>query len=79
MSFNIDLEKQSITYLENNEQKQIRFEIDPVKKKCLIEGLDDIGLTLNKSGSISDFESSQEKETPWLYGNKLVWANYTNY
>ena len=38
LNFNIDLEKQNITYLENNEQKEITFEIDPVKKKCLIEG-----------------------------------------
>ena len=79
MNFNIDLEKQNITYLENNEQKEITFEIDPVKKKCLIEGLDDIGLTLNKSSSISDFENNQAKETPWLYGSKIIWVNYTNY
>ena len=72
LSFNIDLEKQNITYLENNEQKEINFEIDPVKKKCLIEGLDDIGLTLNKSRSILDFENNQSKETPWLYGRKLA-------
>ena len=72
LNFNIDLEKQNITYLENNEQKEITFEIDPVKKKCLIEGLDDIGLTLNKSSSISDFENNQAKETPWLYGSKII-------
>ena len=72
MNFNIDLEKQNITYVENNGQKEITFEIDPVKKKCLIEGLDDIGLTLNKSSSISDFENNQAKETPWLYGSKTI-------
>ena len=36
LNFNIDLEKQNITYLENNEQKEITFEIDPVKKLSLI-------------------------------------------
>ena len=71
LNFNIDLENQNITFLENNEKKEISFEIDPAKKKCLLEGLDDIGLTLNKSASIGHFEESQENEIPWLYGNKL--------
>jgi 3-isopropylmalate/(R)-2-methylmalate dehydratase small subunit len=71
LNFNIDLEKQNITFLENNEKKEISFEIDPAKKKCLLEGLDDIGLTLNKSASIGHFEEDQENEIPWLYGNKL--------
>ena len=71
LNFNIDLEKQNITFLENNEKKEISFEIDPAKKKCLLEGLDDIGLTLNKVASIGHFEESQENEIPWLYGNKL--------
>ena len=72
LNFNIDLEKQNITYVENNEQKEISFDIDPAKKNCLLEGLDDIALTLNKSVEIGNFEGSQEKETPWLYGNKLT-------
>jgi|TARA_A100001011_G_scaffold118825_1_gene125340 3-isopropylmalate/(R)-2-methylmalate dehydratase small subunit len=71
LNFNIDLEKQNITFLENNEKKEISFEIDPAKKKCLLEGLDDIGLTLNKVASIGHFEEDQENEIPWLYGNKL--------
>jgi len=72
LNFNIDLEKQNITFVENNEQKEISFDIDPAKKNCLLEGLDDIGLTLDKSVSIDNFEGNQEKETPWLYGNKLI-------
>ena len=72
LNFNIDLEKQCITYIENNEQKEISFDIDPAKKNSLLEGLDDIGLTLNKSNIITDFEGIQEKRTPWLYGSKLV-------
>ena len=79
LNFKIDLEKQNITYVENNEQKEISFDIDPAKKNCLLEGLDDIGLTLNKAVSIGNFEGNQEKETPWLYGNKLTWAKYSNY
>jgi len=72
LNFNIDLEKQCITFIENNEQKEISFDIDPAKKNSLLEGLDDIGLTLNKSNTITDFEGIQEKKTPWLYGSKLV-------
>ena len=72
LNFNIDLEKQCITFIENNEQKEISFDIDPAKKNSLLEGLDDIGLTLNKSNTITDFEGIQEKRTPWLYGSKLV-------
>ena len=72
LNFNIDLEKQCITFVENNEQKEISFDIDPAKKNSLLEGLDDIGLTLNKSNTITDFEGIQEKRTPWLYGSKLV-------
>jgi 3-isopropylmalate/(R)-2-methylmalate dehydratase small subunit len=72
LNFNIDLEKQCITFIENNEQEEISFDIDPAKKNSLLEGLDDIGLTLNKSNTITDFESIQEKRTPWLYGSKLV-------
>ena len=72
LNFNIDLEKQCITFVENNEQKEISFDIDPAKKNSLLEGLDDIGLTLNKSNSITDFEGIQKKRTPWLYGSKLV-------
>ena len=54
------------------DKKEISFDIDPAKKNCLLEGLDDIALTLNKSVEIGNFEGSQEKETPWLYGNKLT-------
>ena len=72
LNFNIDLEKQCITFIENNEQKEISFDIDPAKKNSLLEGLDDIGLTLNKSNTITDFEGIHEKRTPWLYGSKLV-------
>ena len=44
----------------------ILFEVDAFRKKCLLEGLDDIGLTMEKSGSIEDFELNRIKEQPWL-------------
>lgn len=44
----------------------ISFEVDAFRKKCLLEGLDDIGLTMEKSGSIDDFEANRAQEQPWL-------------
>ena len=44
----------------------IVFEVDAFRKKCLLEGLDDIGLTMEKSGSIDDFEVNRAQEQPWL-------------
>ncbi len=47
---------------------EFRFEIDPFRKKCLFEGLDDIGLTLAKTSAIQNFESKNRSEKPWLFG-----------
>ena len=44
----------------------ISFEVDAFRKKCLLEGLDDIGLTMEKSGSIDDFEANRTQKQPWL-------------
>ena len=44
----------------------ISFEVDAFRKKCLLEGLDDIGLTMEKSSSIDDFESNRTQQQPWL-------------
>ena len=44
----------------------ISFEVDAFQKKCLLEGLDDIGLTMEKSGSIDDFEANRTQQQPWL-------------
>ena len=43
----------------------IRFEIDPFRKRCLMEGLDDIGLTLEKEGAIETFEQRARLDRPW--------------
>jgi 3-isopropylmalate/(R)-2-methylmalate dehydratase small subunit len=61
----IDLPKQEVKAGE----KIYKFEIDSFKKHCLIEGLDDIGLTLQKSQKIADFEEKNRQITPWLYNN----------
>jgi 3-isopropylmalate/(R)-2-methylmalate dehydratase small subunit len=44
----------------------IKFEIDPFRKKCLLEGLDDIGLTMQKSDEIETFETNMSSQRPWL-------------
>ncbi|MFG1376365.1 3-isopropylmalate dehydratase small subunit [Xanthobacter autotrophicus] len=44
----------------------VKFEIDPFRKRCLIEGLDDIGLTLEKAPAIADYETAKGTEQPWL-------------
>jgi len=64
-SVTIDLPKQEVKAGE----KIYKFEIDSFKKHCLIEGLDDIGLTLQKSQKIADFEEKNRQITPWLYNN----------
>ena len=72
LNFEVDLENQKISYILNNEAKSLEFDIDPAKKACLIEGIDDIGLTLNKVGHITDFEKKQKSMNPWLYSQKLT-------
>ena len=49
--------------------KEIKFKIDPFKKKCLIEGLDDIDLSLEKSEKISAFESKLKINKPWIFND----------
>jgi len=46
--------------------KRIKFEIDPFKKKCLLDGLDDIALSLEKSEKISSYEDKMKKNKPWI-------------
>ena len=59
----IDLPKQEIRGPDGG---VIRFEIDPFRKHCLLNGLDDIGLTLEKAASIDAFEKKQVSAQPWL-------------
>ena len=44
----------------------ISFDIEPFRKQCLLDGLDDIGLTLEKGGEIEAFEASRDTDRPWL-------------
>ena len=49
--------------------KRIKFEIDPFKKKCVLDGLDDIALSLEKSEKISSYEDKMKKNKPWIKYN----------
>ncbi|NBV05804.1 MAG: 3-isopropylmalate dehydratase small subunit [Proteobacteria bacterium] len=62
-SVTIDLPKQEVRAA----NKIYKFEVDSFKKYCLLEGLDDIGLTLKKQDKIQNFETRNRQETPWLY------------
>ena len=61
----IDLEEQKIIF-GNNEKK---FEIDSFKKKCLLEGLDDIALSLEKTSKIKSFEKNLKNSKPWIFND----------
>ena len=61
-SIEINLTQQEILF----GNKRIKFDIDPFKKKCLLNGLDDIALSLEKSEKISSYENKLEKNKPWI-------------
>ncbi len=61
----VDLNNQKITFGNN----EIKFEIDSFKKKCLLEGLDDIALSLEKSDKISSFEKNLKNSKPWIFND----------
>jgi 3-isopropylmalate/(R)-2-methylmalate dehydratase small subunit len=61
-TLSIDLESQEIRGPDGG---VIKFDIDPHRKRCLLEGLDDIGLTMEKNGKIEDFEEKATAARPW--------------
>ena len=61
----IDLKDEKILFGNN----EVTFEIDPFKKKCLLEGLDDIALSLKKSEKIFSFEKKLKNEKPWIFND----------
>ena len=61
----ISLERQEIKY----GNKVANFELDPFKKKCLMEGLDDIALSMEKISSIDDYEKKLQSTKPWVLNN----------
>ena len=63
----IDLQNQ-IIFVEDNEIAH--FEIDPFRKKCILEGLDEIGLSLTHSSEIKEFERKHYLKSPWIFNRE---------
>ena len=61
----INLKEEKIVFGNN----EIKFEIDTFKKKCLLEGLDDIALSLEKSEKIASFETELKSKKPWIFND----------
>jgi len=61
----IDLKEEKIVF----GNSEIRFDIDPFKKRCLLEGLDDIALSLAKKGKITTFEENLKSNKPWIFND----------
>ena len=61
----VDLQEEKVIYGNN----EIKFEIDPFKKKCLLEGLDDIALSLKKSEQMDVFEKKLKINKPWIFND----------
>jgi 3-isopropylmalate/(R)-2-methylmalate dehydratase small subunit len=62
----IDLKGEKIIF----GNSEIKFDIDPFKKKCLLEGLDDIALSLAKKEKITTFEENLKNSKPWIFNDK---------
>ena len=60
----VDLEKQEI---HGPDGGVVKFDIDGFRKHCLLNGLDDVGLTLQKKPQVDSFEQQQKASQPWLY------------
>jgi 3-isopropylmalate/(R)-2-methylmalate dehydratase small subunit len=59
----VDLNEQTVT---SSDGQSFSFEVDAFKKQCLLDGLDDIGLTMAKAASIDTFEAKASKDRPWV-------------
>jgi 3-isopropylmalate/(R)-2-methylmalate dehydratase small subunit len=62
----IDLKEEKVIF----GNSEIKFDIDPFKKKCLLEGLDDIALSLAKKEKIITFEENLKNNKPWIFNDK---------
>ena len=60
----VDREQQSVT---TPDGEVFKFELDPFRKHCLLNGLDEIGLTLQRADKIKAFEAKRRNEQPWLF------------
>jgi len=64
LEMTVDLQAQTLTL---GDGEQIGFEVDEFRKHCLLEGLDDIGLTLRHADEIAAFEARRREQAPWVF------------
>ncbi len=64
----VDLENQKI---KRPDGEEIDFDVDPFRKHCLLQGLDDIGITLQSDEKIGLFEEKQKSMMPWMRGARV--------
>lgn len=65
----VDLVNQTVSCFEGSDvSKSVGFDFNPFRKNCLINGIDEIGLTLQKGEAISKFENTRTRNWPWLDG-----------
>jgi len=69
LQLTVDLENQKLVL---DDGEEISFEVDSFRKHCLLEGLDDIGLTLQHVEEIRAYEDRRRQEAPWLFENPAV-------
>lgn len=60
----VDLEQQTVT---TPDEETLTFEVDPFRRHCLLQGLDDVSLTLQHVGEIETYEARRKQEAPWLF------------
>jgi len=61
----VDLDKQTVSTADGS--KSFRFEVDACRKYCLVNGLDEIGLTLRQADKIRAFEARRKTQFPWYF------------
>ncbi len=61
----VDLEQQTVT---RPDGEVLHFDVEPFRKQCMLEGLDEIGLTLQRRKDIEAYEERRRREAPWLFG-----------
>ena len=66
LELEVDLEKQEVRRASG--KPAFQFDVDPFRRHCLLNGLDDIALTLQKEGRIGEFEAQRSEAWPWLDG-----------
>jgi 3-isopropylmalate dehydratase len=68
--FEVNLESETIIcYDGQSETLRIKFDVNPFRKHCLVNGLDEIGLTLQKHDAIAEYEAVRTQQWPWLDGH----------